>query len=65
MPMTTIHLKVDARLKKEFDDRASKIGRPSDMLRTLMEAFADGRVKIHPTEEQLELFQTPTKGDVK
>ena len=65
MPMTTIHLKVDTRLKKAFDDRASKMGRPSDMLRTLMEAFAENRVKVYPTEEQLELFQTPTKGDVK
>ena len=65
MPMTTIHIKVDTRLKKEFDDRASKLGKPSDMVRMLMKAFAENRVKIYPTEEQLELFQTTTKGDVK
>ena len=64
MPMTTIHIKVDTRLKKEFDDRASKLGKPSDMVRMLMKAFAENRVKIEPTMEQIELFQT-TKGDVK
>lgn len=57
MPMTTMHIKVDARLKKAFDDKASAHGKPSEMIRNLMEAFVDGRIKIQPTEQQLELFQ--------
>lgn len=63
MPMTTIHIKVDTRLKKEFDDRASKLGKPSDMVRTLMLAFAENRIKIYPTEEQLELYSSNPKGE--
>lgn len=62
MAMTTIHIKVDERLKKAFDDKASRMGKPSDMIRTLMTAFVEGRVKIEPTSEQYELFTLP-KGE--
>lgn len=62
MPMTTMHIKIDSRLKKAFDDKASALGKPSDMVRTLMEAFVEGRVKIIPTNEQLDLFNL-TKGE--
>ena len=46
MGMTTIHIKIDTRLKKAFDDKASKLGKSTDMIRTLMTAFVEGRVKI-------------------
>lgn len=61
--MTTIHIKVDARLKKSFDDKASKLGRPSDMLRSLMQAFIENRVTITPTNEQMSLFTYKEKSD--
>jgi len=64
MGMTTIHIKIDARLKKAFDDKASKLGKSTDMIRTLIQAFVEGRVKIEPTTEQVQLFHY-TKGDVK
>lgn len=62
MGMTTIHIKVDTRLKKAFDDRASRLGKPSDMVRTLMTAFAENRITIEPTTEQVKLFHIP-KGE--
>ena len=61
--MTTIHIKVDERLKKDFDDKASKLGRPRDMIRNLMQAFVDDRISVQPTTEQSKFFQL--KGDVK
>ena len=64
MGMTTIHIKIDARLKKAFDDKASKLGKSTDMIRTLIQAFVEDRVKIEPTTEQAQLFHY-TKGDVK
>jgi len=64
MGMTTIHTKIDDRLKKAFDDKASKLGKPSDMIRTLMTAFVEDRVKIEPTTEQVQLFHY-TKGELK
>ena len=54
--MTTIHIKVDTRLKKSFDDKASRLGKPSDMLRSMMKAFIEDRITITPTPEQLDLF---------
>ena len=62
MGMTTIHIKIDDRIKKAFDDRASKLGKPSDMIRTLMTAFVEDRVKIEPTTEQCKLFDI-SKGE--
>jgi hypothetical protein len=53
---TVIHLKINAELKDAFDNKASKFGKPSIMLRTLIEAFVQDRVKIIPTEEQMGLF---------
>ena len=62
MPMTVMHTKMDVRLKKAFDDKASKHGKPSDMVRTLMLAFVEDRIKIYPTKEQMNLFDF-NKGD--
>ena len=64
MGMTTIHIKIDMRLKKAFDDKASKLGKSTDMIRTLMQAFVEDRVSIKPTTEQVQLFHY-TKGEVK
>ncbi len=57
MSGTTIHLKVGTATKEAFDKRALELGRkPSDVLRDLMNAFAEDRVTITPTEEQQKLY---------
>lgn len=36
------------RLRRKFQQAARKFGDPSDVLRDLMQAFADGRVSVKP-----------------
>lgn len=43
-----ITFRVPIELRKEFHNKAEKYGRPSDVLREIVEAFVEDRLTIQP-----------------
>lgn len=58
--MGTVHitLRVSPELRSQFRDKAVKFGRPSDVLREIIEAFNDGRLVIQPDQKRESLYVT-------
>lgn len=60
---THITLRVSPELRSNFRDRAIRYGRPSDVLREIIEAFTEGRLVIepNPSKENLYVTRNPNK----
>ena len=52
-----VRVRVDPKSHQRFRAKCTKLNRDySDMLRELIEAFADGRIKITPTEAAKDIY---------
>lgn len=55
---THMTLRVNQRVRTAFHRKAEKIGRPSDVMRELIEAFIDDRLVIKPNPRKESLYVT-------
>lgn len=49
-----INLRVDKKTRYNFNRKAVKYGRPSDVLREIVQAFIDDRLEIKPPADKKE-----------
>lgn len=54
---TTLSLRLSKKLRRDFHRTAKAIGTPADVHREILEAFVDGRLTIHPTDIQKEIYK--------
>ena len=58
---THMTVRVAARVRSAFHRKAERYGRPSDVLRELIEAFLDDRLVIQPTPRKESLYVPRTQ----
>lgn len=53
---THLTIRINSSTKAEFDKKATKYGKPSEVLREMIIAFNEGRLKIKPDPKKETLY---------